>query len=60
LADALQKHPADFRTAFQEYDANFRPVAEGIQAHAVEIGLEMFMPRSEESIQRRNMHLGLS
>jgi len=60
LADALRRHPHDFRTAFQEYDESFRPIAQGIQAHAVEIGLEMFMPRSEEAIERRNMHLGLS
>ena len=60
LADARQKHPRDFRTAFQEYDESFRPVVEGIQANAVEVGLEMFMPRSEEAILRRNVQLGLS
>jgi 2-polyprenyl-6-methoxyphenol hydroxylase-like FAD-dependent oxidoreductase len=60
LADAFQKHPGDFRTAFQEYDESFRPIAEGIQAHAVAFGLEMFMPSSEEAIQRRNLQLGLA
>ena len=60
LADALQKHPGDFTTAFQEYDESFRPIVDGIQAQAVEVGLEMFMPRSEEAIRRRNMQLGLS
>jgi 2-polyprenyl-6-methoxyphenol hydroxylase-like FAD-dependent oxidoreductase len=60
LGDALQKHPGDLRTAFQEYDESFRPIVEGIQAQAVEVGLEMFMPRSEEAIQRRNMQLGIS
>ena len=59
LADALQKHPGDFRKAFQEYDESFRPTVEEIQAHAVEIGLEMYMPRSEEAIQKRNMQLGI-
>jgi 2-polyprenyl-6-methoxyphenol hydroxylase-like FAD-dependent oxidoreductase len=60
LADALAKRPGDLSTAFQEYDQSFRPTVEGIQAHAVEVGLEMFMPRSEEAIQRRNMQLGPS
>jgi 2-polyprenyl-6-methoxyphenol hydroxylase-like FAD-dependent oxidoreductase len=60
LADALQKHPGDLRAAFQEYDRSFRPTVEAIQTHAVEVGLEMFMPRSEEAIERRNMQLGLA
>jgi 2-polyprenyl-6-methoxyphenol hydroxylase-like FAD-dependent oxidoreductase len=60
LGEALQRHPGDVRTAFQKYEESFRPTAEAIQAHAVEIGLEMFMPRSEEAIHRRNMVLGLS
>ena len=59
LADALQKHPDDLRAAFQEYDESFRPTVEGIQAHAVAFGLEMFMPRSEEAIQGRNMQLSV-
>ncbi len=59
LADALEKYPGDLSAAFQEYDACFRPTVEGIQAQAVEVGLEMFMPRSEEAIQRRNLQLGL-
>jgi 2-polyprenyl-6-methoxyphenol hydroxylase-like FAD-dependent oxidoreductase len=59
LADALHKHPGDLRAAFQEYDESFRPTVEGIQAHAVAFGLEMFMPRSEEAIQRRNTQLGI-
>ncbi len=60
LADALQKYPDSLRKAFQEYDEGLRPIVEAIQSQAVEIGLEMFMPRSEEAIQRRNMQLGLS
>jgi 2-polyprenyl-6-methoxyphenol hydroxylase-like FAD-dependent oxidoreductase len=59
LADALQKYPGDLRAAFQEYDESFRPTVEGIQAQAVEVGLEMFMPRSEEAIERRNIQLGI-
>jgi 2-polyprenyl-6-methoxyphenol hydroxylase-like FAD-dependent oxidoreductase len=47
LADALQKHPDDLWTAFRAYEEEFRPTVEGIQGQAVEVGLEMFMPRSE-------------
>ena len=59
LADALQEHPADLTAAFQAYEASFRPAVEEIQANAVEVGLEMFMPRSDEAIRRRNLQLGL-
>jgi 2-polyprenyl-6-methoxyphenol hydroxylase-like FAD-dependent oxidoreductase len=60
LADALQKYPDDINRAFEEYDERFRPIVEGIQAHAVEFGLEMFMPISDEQIQKRNMLLDIS
>jgi 2-polyprenyl-6-methoxyphenol hydroxylase-like FAD-dependent oxidoreductase len=59
LADALEKYPDDLQKAFQEYDESFRPTMEAIQAHAVEFGLEMFMPRTEEAIQRRNVMLNI-
>ena len=59
LADALHKYPGDLSTAFKEYDASFRSIVEGIQTHAVEFGLEMFLPRSEEAIQRRNTLLSI-
>ncbi len=59
LADALQNHPNDHRIAFEEYDRNFRPTVEAIQTRAVESGLELFLPRSEEAIQKRNALLGL-
>jgi 2-polyprenyl-6-methoxyphenol hydroxylase-like FAD-dependent oxidoreductase len=60
LADALQKYPDDLRKAFQEYDESFRPIAEEIQANAIEFGLEMVMPGSDEAIQKRNMRLNPS
>ncbi len=60
LADALAKHPRDLSAAFLEYDRSFRPTVEAIQTNAVDVGLEMFMPRSEEAIQRRNKQLGIS
>ena len=59
LADALGKFSGDLKAAFQEYDERFHPTVEAIQTQAVEVGLEMFMPRSEEAIQRRNRLLGV-
>jgi 2-polyprenyl-6-methoxyphenol hydroxylase-like FAD-dependent oxidoreductase len=60
LADALTKYPGDLRAAFQEYDESFRPTVEKIQADAIEFGLEVVMPRSEEAIPRRNTQLNAS
>jgi 2-polyprenyl-6-methoxyphenol hydroxylase-like FAD-dependent oxidoreductase len=60
LADALQRNPGDLRTAFREYDTTFRPIIEQIQTEAVAVGLEMFMPRTEEAIERRNRMLHVS
>jgi 2-polyprenyl-6-methoxyphenol hydroxylase-like FAD-dependent oxidoreductase len=54
LADAFQKHPVDFEKVFQEYNDSLRPFVEDVQAQAVSFGLEMFVPRSEEALQRRN------
>lgn len=59
LADALGKHPGDLRAAFRAYDESFRPTVEAIQTHAVEFGMEMFLPRSEKAIQGRNMRLSI-
>jgi 2-polyprenyl-6-methoxyphenol hydroxylase-like FAD-dependent oxidoreductase len=57
LADALAKYPDDFKRAFQEYEDSFRPVAEEVQTQAREVGMKMFMPSSEEALQRRNAQL---
>jgi 2-polyprenyl-6-methoxyphenol hydroxylase-like FAD-dependent oxidoreductase len=59
LADALAKHPGDLRTALKLYDESFRPTVEAIQTQAVEFGLEMFLPRTEEAIQERNARLSV-
>ncbi len=59
LADALGKHAGDFRAAFQVYDESFRPTVETIQKHAVEFGLELFLPKSDNAIQERNMRLSI-
>ncbi len=54
LADAFTKHPGDLEAAFQEYDESLRPFVENVRARAVNFGLAMFVPRSEEAIQKRN------
>ena len=56
LGDAFQMHPDDFGTAFREYDRSLRANVEQIQRQAVEIGLAMFAPRTEEEIKQRNEH----
>jgi 2-polyprenyl-6-methoxyphenol hydroxylase-like FAD-dependent oxidoreductase len=59
LADAFQKHHGNFETAFQEYNDSLRPFVEDVQAQAVNFGLDMFVPRSEEALQRRNAHFNV-
>jgi len=59
LADALGQHPGHLRAAFQLYDESFRPTVDAIQTQAVEFGMEMFLPRSEEAIKERNMRLSI-
>jgi hypothetical protein len=55
-ADAFQKHHGNFETAFQEHSDSLRPFVEDVQAKAINFGLDMFVPRSEEALQRRNEH----
>ena len=59
LADAFQMHADNFAEAFQEYDRSLRPIVEEIQANAVDFGMKMFLPRSEEEIGQRNAQLNL-
>ena len=60
LVDAFQKHPGSFEAAFREYNDSLRPFVEDVQAQAVNFGLEMFVPRSEDALQRRNAHFSVS
>jgi 2-polyprenyl-6-methoxyphenol hydroxylase-like FAD-dependent oxidoreductase len=60
LADALAEHPEDLTTAFRLYEESLRPTVEAIQAQAVDFGLAMFLPRTEEAIQERNSRLCMS
>ena len=59
LADALARHPNDFIAAFRLYEESFRPTVEAIQIQAVDFGLQMFLPRTEEAVQERNARLSL-
>ena len=59
LADAFTKHPGDREAAFQEYNDSLRAFVEDVQAQAVHVGLEMFVPESEEALQRRNAQLSV-
>ncbi len=54
LADAFQKCHGNYELAFKEYNHNFRPFIEEIQAGVVNFGIEAFIPRSEEAIVKRN------
>lgn len=54
VADALKKHNGDFDLAFQEYNQNFRPFIEAVQATAEFNVRENFIPRTEEAIRKRN------
>lgn len=55
LADAMRKHKGDFELAFQDYNKKLRPFIEEIQDNAVQFGLEMLVPRTEEAIRKRNL-----
>lgn len=59
LADAFEKHKGNFEQAFQDYNNNFRPFIEEVQANAVRFGLEMLVPRTEEAIRQRNTESNL-
>ncbi|WP_263381284.1 FAD-dependent monooxygenase [Granulicella arctica] len=58
LADAFQKYPEDFEEAFQEYNDSLRPFVEDVQANAVNFGLKMFVPSTEEALRERNVNFG--
>ncbi len=55
LADAFQKCKGNFESAFLEYDKNFRPFVEQVQAEVVDFGLEALIPGSEAAIRKRNI-----
>jgi 2-polyprenyl-6-methoxyphenol hydroxylase-like FAD-dependent oxidoreductase len=58
LADAFQRHNGNFELAFRDYDRDFRPFIEQVQAEAVRVGLETLVPRTEQAIRKRNAQTG--
>lgn len=54
LADAFAKHPDDVEMAFEEYNKSLRPFVEQVQADAIDFGLDMFAPRTQAAISKRN------
>lgn len=57
LADALRRHPHDFASAFKQYHESLAPFVEQVQAGAIEFGLDMFVPRTEQALGARNARL---
>lgn len=54
LADALQKHDGNYALAFRDYNTNFRPFIESVQAEAQQNLSTVFLPRTEAGIQQGN------
>jgi 2-polyprenyl-6-methoxyphenol hydroxylase-like FAD-dependent oxidoreductase len=54
LGDAMRSAAGDYALAFRNYDRNFRPFIDEVQADAVRMGLETLVPRTEEAIRVRN------
>ncbi|GAB3936160.1 FAD-dependent monooxygenase [Larkinella terrae] len=54
LADAFQKNDGNIESAFQDYNKNFRPFIERVQAEARQNLSTVFLPRTEEGVQKGN------
>lgn len=57
LAEACTMYPDDLQQAFLEYDRRLRPFVEQVQGNAIDEGLPMFVPRTEDAIRARNAHV---
>lgn len=57
LADALRDHPHDFSLAFTQYQQRLAPFIDEVQAGAIEFGLDVFVPRTEQALRARNAQL---
>ncbi len=54
LADAFETSDGNYELAFQDYNQSFRCFIEEVQAQVTDFGLDMFIPRTEEAIRKRN------
>jgi 2-polyprenyl-6-methoxyphenol hydroxylase-like FAD-dependent oxidoreductase len=59
LADALRSHPRDLTSAFKAYHDSLAPFIEEVQSGAIEYGLDMFAPKTEEQLRARNGRLAV-
>ncbi|MCL1526573.1 FAD-dependent monooxygenase [Xanthomonas nasturtii] len=54
LADAFMEHEGRHEDAFRDYDARLRPFIDEVQKQAIDFGLEMIAPRTQEAIDQRS------
>ncbi|WP_324677426.1 FAD-dependent monooxygenase [Hymenobacter sp. GOD-10R] len=54
VAEALEKHDGNFGLAFQTYNQKLRPFIEEVQANALTMLSDYFVPKTEEAIHARN------
>lgn len=54
LADAFIQHQGRHEDAFRDYHARLRPFIDEVQKQAIDFGLEMLVPRTQEAINQRN------
>lgn len=54
LGEAMALADGDYALAFRQYDAQFRPFLEQIQADAARTVHESLIPRTDEDIRARN------
>lgn len=57
IADALERHGADYATAFQEYHEKLRPFVEDVQDRAFKNGMSMIFPADEAELAQRDQKL---
>ncbi len=55
VAEALATHDGDFEAAFQAYNHTLRPFIGEIQANALTMLSDYFVPKTEEAIRIRNI-----
>ncbi len=57
IADALERHGADYTAAFQEYHGKLRPFVDAVQEKAVNVGLTLMFPANDAEIAERDRKL---
>ena len=57
LAEALERHPDDYGSAFRDYEYGLRPFVEQVQERAATEGLQMMFPADEAEFAERDRKL---